>query len=353
VKTETVAAIDDRRRQSSTFATLRHGRQTAATERAVELLRKGEVVGLPTETVYGLAADGLNPVAVAKIFEAKERPRFDPLILHLPGEKWLARVAKIDEPTRAQIKKLIAQFWPGPLTLVLDRQPIVPEIVTAGLDTVAVRMSSHPVFAEIISAFGEPLAAPSANRFGRISPTTAQHVFDELGGRIPLIIDAGPTAHGIESTIIAVHDNKIDILRRGPITAEQLAEFGKIDIVSAPKKISVPGQLPSHYAPKTPLRLIDNAESFPLVTNNRVGLLAWNASIPEERFAAVRTLSQRQNLREAAANLFRCLRELDELALDLIVAERVPAQGLGAAILDRLERASHDSDIRDTPERIL
>ena len=222
--------------------------------------------------------------------------------------------------------------------------------MTAGLDTVAVRMSSHPVFAEIISAFGEPLAAPSANRFGRISPTTAQHVFDELGGRIPLIIDAGPTTHGIESTIIAVHENKIEILRRGPITAEQLAEFGKVDIAGAPQKISAPGQLPSHYTPKTPLRLIDNAESFPLVKNHHVGLLAWNALIREERFAAVRTLSQRQDLREAAANLFRYLRELDEMDLDLIVAERVPAQGLGAAILDRLERASHDSDIRDTPE---
>ena len=350
MKTETVAAIHDRRRQSPPSAALRPGRQAAATERAVDLLRKGEIVALPTETVYGLAADALDPIAVTKIFEAKERPRFDPLILHLPDEKWLERVARIDNRSRASIEKLIAQFWPGPLTLVLDRRPMVPEIVTAGLDTVAVRMSSNPVFAEIISAFGKPLAAPSANRFGRISPTTAQHVFDEVGGRIPLIIDAGPTAHGIESTIIAAHDNKIDVLRRGPITAEQLAEFGEVDIVRASQKISVPGQLPSHYAPKTPLRLIADAESFPPVKDRRVGLLAWNAPIPEERFAAVRTLSQRQDLREAAANLFRCLRELDELDLNLIVAERVPAQGLGAAILDRLERASHDSDTRGTPE---
>ena len=350
MKTETVAAIHDRRWQSPPSATLRRGRQAAAAERAVDLLRKGEIVALPTETVYGLAADAFDPIAVTKIFEAKERPRFDPLILHIPDEKWLERVAKIDSRSRASIEKLIAQFWPGPLTLVLDRRPMVPEIVTAGLDTVAVRMSSNPVFAEIISAFGKPLAAPSANRFGRISPTTAQHVFDEVGGRIPLIVDAGQTAHGIESTIIAVHDNKIDILRRGPITAEQLAEFGEVNIVRASQKISAPGQLPSHYSPKTPLRLIDNAESFPPVKDRRVGLLAWNASIPEERFAAVRTLSQRQDLREAAANLFRCLRELDELDLNLIVAERVPAQGLGPAILDRLERASHDSDIRDTPE---
>jgi L-threonylcarbamoyladenylate synthase len=338
VKTETVAAIDDRRRQH----------RIAATERAVELLRNGEVVALPTETVYGLAANALNPIAVAKIFEAKERPRFDPFIVHLPDKQWLERVAKVDNRSRALIKKLIGRFWPGPLTLVLNRQPIVPEIVTAGLDTVAVRMSSHPVFAEIISAFGKPLAAPSANRFGRISPTTAQHVFDELSGRIPLIIDAGPATHGIESTIVAVGGNNIDLLRRGPITAEQLAEFGKIEIVSAPRKVSAPGQLPLHYAPKTRLRLIDNAESFALLKNHRVGLLAWNASTPEKRFAAIRTLSQPQDLREAAANLFRCLRELDELDLDLIVAERVPAQGLGAAILDRLERASHNSDIRGT-----
>jgi L-threonylcarbamoyladenylate synthase len=311
---------------------------------AVELLRKGEVVALPTETVYGLAADALNPIAVAKIFEAKERPRFDPLIVHLPDKQWLERVAKVDNCSRAQIGRLIARFWPGPLTLVLSRQRIVPEILTAGLDTVAIRMSSHPVFAEIISGFGKPVAAPSANRFGRISPTSAQHVFDELSGRIPLIVDAGPTVHGIESTIIAVHDDRIDILRRGPITAEQLAEFGKIDIVGGQAKISAPGQFPSHYAPKTSLRLINDAESFLLVKNHRVGLLAWNASTPEEKFTAVRVLSERQDLREAAANLFRCLRELDELGLDLIVAERVPAQGLGAAILDRLERASNDSD---------
>ena len=318
--------------------------EARATTAAVELLRKGDVIALPTETVYGLAADALNPIAVAKIFEAKERPRFDPLIVHLPDEQWLERVAKVDDRSRAQIKKLIAQFWPGPLTLVLARKSVVPEIVTAGLETVAVRMSSHPVFAEIISAFGKPVAAPSANRFGRISPTTAQHVFDELSGRIQLIIDAGPTMYGIESTIVAVRKDRIDVLRRGPITVEQLAEFGAIDIVSAPKTVSAPGQLPSHYAPKTPLRLIDNAELCALEQNRRVGLLAWNACIPAEKFAAVRILSQHQDLSEAAANLFRSLRELDDLDLDLIVAERVPAQGLGAAILDRLERASRHSD---------
>ena len=347
MKTEILAATLGRRSGHRHPADPR-GLEALATTAVVELLRKGEVVALPTETVYGLAADALNPIAVARIFEAKERPRFDPLIVHLPDEQWLERVAIVDNRSDAQIKKLIAQFWPGPLTLVLARQPIVPEIVTAGLDTIAVRMSSHPVFAEIISAFGKPVAAPSANRFGRISPTAAQHVFNELSGRIPLIIDAGPTMYGIESTIVAVHEDKINIMRRGPITAEQLRGLGFHPMPNRQNAdattMRAPGQLPSHYAPKTPLRLIDNAKTFTPEEKRRVGLLAWNAFIPAEKFAAVRTLSEHQDLREAAANLFRSLRELDDLDLDLIVAERVPAQGLGAAILDRLERASHDSD---------
>jgi L-threonylcarbamoyladenylate synthase len=316
---------------------------------AVALLRDGETVALPTETVYGLSADALNPIAVAKIFEAKERPRFDPLIVHLPDRDWLERIAKIDNQSREVIEKLIAQFWPGPLTLVLGRQSIVPEIVTAGLDTVAVRISEHPIFAEIVCEFGSPLAAPSANRFGRVSPTTAQHVLDELHTRIPLIVDAGPTTHGIESTIIAVHGDKIDILRRGPVTAEQLSVFGKIDIVTSRENISAPGQLPSHYAPETSLQLTDDAQSFSPKPNQRCALLAWNPIKIDNRFAEIRSLSERGDLREAAANLFRCLRELDALDLDLIVAEQVPDQGLGAAIMDRLRRASRDFDRRGRP----
>jgi len=306
---------------------------------AVELLRSGEVVALPTETVYGLAADALNSIAVAKIFEAKGRPHFDPLIVHLPDRDWLEKVADIPAQDRQSILKLAEKFWPGPFTIVLPKQKIVPDIVTAGLDTVAVRISAHPVFAEIIRAFGAPLAAPSANRFGRVSPTTAQHVFDELSGRVPLIVDAGPTPHGIESTIVAVHDGKIDILRRGPITADQLSGFGRVEIATERERISAPGQLPSHYAPKTPLRFVEDLKSFK--SEKRCGLLAWNPAKKDERFVAIRNLSERQDLREAAANLFRYLRELDALDVDLIVAERVPETGLGAAILDRLQRASH------------
>jgi len=323
---------------------------------AVELLRKGELVALPTETVYGLAAKALNPIAAAKIFEAKERPRFDPLIVHLPSRDWLGRIVDVPAGDRQLIGKLADKFWPGPLTIVLPKREIVPDIVTAGSDAVAVRLSAHPVFAEIVGELDEPLAAPSANRFGRVSPTTAQHVLDELDKRIPLIVNAGPAEHGIESTIVAIRDSKIAILRRGPITDEQLSDFA--DIVSIPEtqRISAPGQLSSHYAPTTPLRLIDNSEEFPPQKGRRVGLLAWHP-IPRKgdlqiaqrrtgdrrslKFAAVRNLSDLGDLREAAANLFRYLRELDALGLDLILAERVPSRGLGAAIMDRLERASH------------
>jgi L-threonylcarbamoyladenylate synthase len=322
---------------------------------AVKLvLDRGDPVALPTETVYGLAANALDANAVAKIFEAKERPHFDPLIVHLPNRDWLEKVADVPGQDRQLILTLIDRFWPGPFTIVLPKREIIPDLVTAGLETVAVRISAHPVFNEIICAFGKPLAAPSANRFGRISPTAASHVMSELDGRIPLVVDDGPTPRGIESTIVAVENGKIDILRRGPITAEELSDFGRIDIVSSPEKISAPGQMKSHYAPKTPLRLIDDASSFAPTAGQRVGLLAWNATRIDNRFAAVRKLSERSDLREAAANLFRCLRELDEADVDLIVAERVPETGLGAAIMDRLRRAAHRPlDMPGKPARNL
>jgi L-threonylcarbamoyladenylate synthase len=271
------------------------------------------------------------------------------LIIHLPDRNWLEKIVDLPEQDRQKILQLTEKFWPGPFTMVLPKRDTVPEIVTAGLETVAVRISAHPVFAEIIQAFGKPLAAPSANRFGRISPTIAQHVIDELAGYIPLIIDAGPTTHGIESTIVAIRDGKIDILRRGPIVAEQLSAFGKIDIVTSREKISAPGQLPSHYAPKTPLQVIEDAKSFSPKPKQRCALLAWSPVDNDKRFVAVRCLSEQNDLREAAANLFRYLRELDALDVDLIVAEPVPDQGLGAAIMDRLRRASHDADTRGKP----
>ncbi len=316
------------------------GEIEAAVARAVQILAAGEVVALPTETVYGLAADALNPDAVAKIFEAKERPRFDPLIVHLPGEKWLERLAHYDDQSRALLEKLVGHFWPGPLTVVLPRREVIPDLVAAGLPTVALRMSSHPVFAEIVRELDRPLAAPSANRFGRISPTAAAHVSEELNERIPLIVDAGPPTYGIESTIVALAEGRMKILRRGPIDLEELRAFGEVEMAKLDAPLQAPGQLPAHYAPRTPLRLVRDASGFVRGNEKRVGLLGWNAFAPSNDFAETRTLSATGNLREAAANLFRLLRELDHAGLDLIVAEELPEKGLGAAIMDRLRRAA-------------
>jgi L-threonylcarbamoyladenylate synthase len=322
-----------------------------AVANAANLLRSGDAVALPTETVYGLAADALKSEAVVKIFEAKERPRFDPLIVHLPDRGWLERITRIDHDSHGLIEKLLARFWPGPLTVVLPRREILPEIVTAGLDTVAVRISAHPLFQEILRAFGSPLAAPSANRFGRVSPTTAQHVLDELDGRIPLIIDGGPTVHGIESTIVAVRSGQIELLRRGPITTAQLEALGEVVPATDVARPEAPGQLPSHYAPTTPLFLVDDPSSFAISAKKKCGLLAWRFRTDRKQFAEIRHLSLTRDMREAAANLFRCLRELDASNLDLIVAEKLPNDGLGAAINDRLMRASSNFGAPDMPER--
>ena len=313
----------------------------SAVARAVELLRAGQAVALPTETVYGLAADALKPEAAARIFAIKERPHFDPLIVHLPARDWLDRVVRIPEENRELVEQLTRRFWPGPFTLVLPRQPLIPDVVTAGLDTVAVRMSSHPVFAQIVRAFGGPVAAPSANRFGRISPTTAQHVLDELHGRVPLIVDGGPTRIGLESTIVAVRNGGLAILRHGPITAEELSEHPVTQEIKQNAVVSAPGQLETHYAPRTPLRLIDDSTAFSAAPGHRVGLLAWQTpDTVTGNFAAIRILSPEGDPVKAATHLFRFLRELDALNLDLIVAEKVPEEGLGAAIMDRLRRAS-------------
>lgn len=293
---------------------------------AARLLAAGGIVALPTETVYGLGADALDPVACAKIFEAKDRPLSDPLIVHIPGLDWLGRLAVVSDASC----RLAEHFWPGPLTIVLPRREIVPDLVTAGQDTVAVRMSSHPVFQDVLKAFGKPVAAPSANRFGRISPTCAEHVVAELGGRIPLVLDGGPCPHGLESTIILVRDEGIHILRSGPVTAEELSLFGQVH--GAVPGISAPGGLLSHYAPRTPMRI------GPPVPEANAGLLSWRSK--GEGFARVEFLSKTQTPREAAANLYGAMRRLDEAGLDLIIAEPVPEIGLGVAIMERLRKAA-------------
>lgn len=314
-----------------------------AVEESTRLLRSGEPVALPTETVYGLAADATNTDAVLKIFEAKERPFFDPLIVHLPDWDWLERITEVPAGDASLVARLTERFWPGPLTLILPRGKAVPDLVAAGLPTVAVRMSAHPVFRAVVRSFGRPLAAPSANRFGRISPTSSEHVMSELSGRIHLIVDGGQTAYGLESTIVAVAGGRLEILRSGPVTREALAEFGEVTAPGAVAKPVAPGQLKSHYAPRTPLVIARPDMAISPLMGKRCGFLAWKT--PEEgrlcAFESVEVLSDSGDLRQAAARLFSAMRRLDEAGLDVIVAESVPELGLGVAIMDRLRKAAH------------
>ncbi len=316
-----------------------------AVARAVDLLRAGEVVALPTETVYGLAADALSAEAVVKIFETKKRPHFDPLIVHLPELAWLERVAVIDEKERPLIERLIAKFWPGPLTIVLPRREIVPPIVTAGLETIAVRMSANPLFAEVVCAFGRPLAAPSANRFGRISPTAAGHVMEELSGRIPFIVDGGATEHGIESTVIAPREGGIEVLRAGPIAREELAGFAEVRMAH-PTGRKRRGSCRRIIVRKRRSGLRTRFRRSQCQKENVTARCFGVTRHFQRRSSKSRRLSTTGNLREAAANLFRQLRELDHAGLDCIVAEALPEEGLGVAIMDRLRRAEHAPEPR-------
>ncbi len=324
-------------------------------ERARRELLAGGVVAIPTETVYGLAGVATDPAAVARIFAAKERPTFDPLIVHVghvraAGVDQLAAAGIVDadglgEVARARADALMRAFWPGPLTLILPRGEAIPDLVTSGLDTVAVRMPRHPVAERLLALLGKPLAAPSANRFGRISPTTAAHVAAELGDRIALIVDGGPCAVGVESTIVALdRDGALTLLRPGLLGAEAIGAAAGTTVARAARVSdtpSAPGMLASHYAPRKPLRLGEPAGD--------VGYLAFSgdAAAIAARLgprAVVRVLSPSGDLAEAARNLFARLRELDESAAETLVAEPVPtalaADGLGHAIADRLQRAA-------------
>ena len=328
------------------------GTSPHSVDRAVDWLAAGEVVGLPTETVYGLAADVASERAIRRIFEAKERPLSDPLIVHLPSVDWLYRVARLSDGQASLTRQLVAQYWPGPLTLVLPRQAgEIGDSVTAGSSHVAVRMSANPVFGEVIEKFGRPLAAPSANRFGRISPTTAAHVLTELNGRIPLILDGGPTAHGLESTIVVPGEDgtTLRILRHGPITLEMLSRFGVAANAGGPASSAeqaAPGQMEGHYAPRTPLSLVerDSRDQFS-GSGETLGFLGLREDQPPlaGEFARVEYLSRNGNLREAAANLFAALRRLDDSGVDRILAERIPQDDLGRAIMERLSRAAAGS----------
>jgi L-threonylcarbamoyladenylate synthase len=307
---------------------------SAAMERALALLDAGEVVAIPTETVYGLAGDATNGEAVLRIFEAKGRPRFNPLIAHVATMAMVEQVADFDRLAR----RLAAAFWPGPLTLVLPHRATsgIHPLVTAGLDTIALRMP-RGFGAELIGRFGRPLAAPSANSSGRISPTTAEAVATDLGGRIKLVVNGGATSVGLESTIVKVENGRLHLLRPGGVPAADIEEVvGMALLRGAESGIQAPGMMASHYAPNAAVRL--NATHV----EPHEALLAFG---PErvagaDEVAAMLNLSPRGDLREAARNLFSYLRALDGSGANTIAVEPIPVDGLGEAINDRLARAA-------------
>jgi len=306
--------------------------------KTVALLRAGEPVALPSETVYGLAANALEPEACAKIFSAKDRPFYDPLICHLPSPDFLGEFAF----SCPLAERLAQAFWPGPLTMVLPKRAMIPDLVTAGLPDVALRCSAHPVFQQVVSACGFPLAAPSANRFGRVSPTAASHVLAELNGRIALVVDGGACGYGLESTIVRVAGEHLEVLRPGPILVEELEKYAP---VLQPEDLrSAPGNLPSHYAPATPLSILEKDASPAFAAKReegkRLGLLAWEGK-SEGRWEKIEKLSETLDLREAGHRFYSALRELDAAGLDAICAEALPETGLGATIMQRLRKAAH------------
>ena len=306
---------------------------------AVEILQLNGLVALPSETVYGLAGNALESEAAAKIFEAKKRPYFDPLIVHVASSEWLTRLARPDSAESRLVAEMIERFWPGPLTILFPKTDLVPDIVTAGSRSVAIRMPSHPVFVEVLRRLGKPLAAPSANRFGRVSPTRAEHVFKELGGRIPLILDAGPTTVGLESTIVRAIEHRIEILRPGPITEEALGEVAPTDELRASGEIAAPGQAASHYAPEKRVYIFDIGDTADHSKDS--ALICWGPIHYTERFFEVRSLSEIYNLLQAAQRLFQLLREIDQMeGVKQIFVERVPERGLGRAIMNRIGRAA-------------
>jgi L-threonylcarbamoyladenylate synthase len=290
----------------------------ASIAEAARLILAGEPVAMPTETVYGLAADATNAEAVARIFEAKGRPSFNPLIVHVPDSAAAEMVGVFDH----QARELAEQYWPGPLTLVvpLRNDADIASIVTAGLSTIGLRVPAHPAMQDLLRAVGRPLAAPSANASGFISPTRAEHVLKSLGGRIPLIIDSGPTERGLESTIVAVTGNVLRLLRPGPIEIDAAP--------SSRDQIEAPGQLASHYAPSKPVRL-DATEATTDEYLIGFGAIEGDA-----------TLSRSGDLIEAAARLFDLLHEADTSTKGRIAVAPVPDKGLGASINDRLRRAA-------------
>lgn len=321
--------------------------EATALEQAVEVLAGGGLAAIPTETVYGLAADASNGDAVARIFEAKGRPRFNPLIAHVADIAMAEGLAVFDQVSM----NLAKTFWPGPLTLVLPRRPDAPvhDLVTAGLDTIALRMP-RGFGNRLIARLGRPLAAPSANSSGRISATTAQAVQADLGERIDLIVDGGPTLVGVESTIIKAESGRVVLLRPGGVAVEDIEKIAGMRVVRddpGGKGVQAPGQLASHYAPHAHVRL-DAGDVQP-----NEALLAFGSrrAADADQAVAMLNLSERGDLREAAANLFAFMHRLDESGAQTIAVEPIPDNGLGEAINDRLRRAAAPRDVPVLNER--
>ncbi len=309
--------------------------------RARELLNEGKLVAIPTETVYGLAGNAYNPAAVTEIFSVKNRPSFDPLIVHTDHPD---RIDEFAEKIPHTLRKLAEAFWPGPMTLILKRKPIIPDIITAGLDTVAVRVPAHPLTLELLASLDYPLAAPSANPFGYVSPTTAAHVNEQLGKKIRYVLDGGACAVGIESTIIGCEDSTPVVYRLGGKTIEEIEEIaGNIKIRSKEYAgIVAPGMLKSHYSPGKKVILFppDQFPEIPEKTRLRTGILTFRQAMANVPMENQFILSEKGDLKEAGKNLFTGLRWLDTLDIDRIFAERVPDKGIGKAINDRLNRAA-------------
>ncbi len=309
-------------------------------EIAVSLLKKGEAVAIPTETVYGLAANALNAKAVAKIFHIKQRPTFDPLIIHLASfDKVYDYVEEVPEP----FILLAEKFTPGPITFLLRKKDTIPDLVTAGSPFVAVRIPAHPVTHQLLTKLDFPLAAPSANPFGYISPTTAQHVADQLGNKVYYILDGGACDVGLESTIVGMNDQcNIEVLRKGGLSVEKIsAVVGDVIIRDiSTSNPEAPGMLSSHYAPSVPIVLGDLAQLTNGANSDRTGILTFRNFIPNISTKHQIVLSPSGNYMDAARNLFAGMRYLDTCPIDVIYAELLPETDLGVAINDRLRRAA-------------
>ncbi|MBR9921923.1 MAG: threonylcarbamoyl-AMP synthase [Bacteroidetes bacterium] len=308
-------------------------------EQAKEILERGGLVAIPTETVYGLAGNALNPEAVSSIFAVKNRPSFDPLIIHTSE---LDKVADLlmDIPEEARL--LANAFMPGPLTLLLPRNEEIPDIVTAGSDRVAVRVPRHPLSRQLLAQLAFPLAAPSANPFGYISPTSARHVADQLGDQIPYILDGGDCEVGIESTIVGFESGQAVVYRKGGLSIEKIEEvIGGVKVrAHSASNPTAPGMLKSHYAPRVPLLLGDLTTLLKIHAGKRLGLISFESTFDEIPVENQVCLSPSGNMEEAARNLFKGMRALDQMDLELILAEMLPESGLGRAINDRLKRAA-------------